>query len=193
MEASTVPSLFEAPHEPELLAFVGEVAAGLPAGEDLTSAECRVDYLMEKLSEEAKRAEHVADFTARRVQMVCDHAEVETAKIRKRMAWLESRIREHLPLDAASFKKTYGAKSHRLPSGQVGYRASRATVEIVDPTKALAFAKAEGLEVKVTEVVNKTPLLEHVMRSGAEPDPERDGFAFVPPVDSFFVSPDLEF
>ena len=177
----------------ELIAFVGEVVADLPPGEGLTAGELRVDYLLEKLSAEAKRIEGVREFTARRVEMVTAHGQAEIEKLRRRVAWLESKIREHMPLDPASFKKHYGAKSTRLPHGQIGYRASRASVEIVDQEKALAFAKARGLEVRVTESVNKTPLLESVVRDGEEPDPVTDGFRYVPPTDAFFITPDLEF
>ena len=173
--------------------FENEVTAGLPAGDDLTAAELRVDYLLEKAAEERTRLDQLEEFTARRVAMIVEHKSAEASKIEKRLAWLESRIREHIPFDAASFRKHYGAKSHRLPHGQIGYRASRATVEITDPAKALAFAKARGLEVKVSESVNKTPLLESVMRDGEEPNPETDGFRFVPPADEFFCHPDVAF
>lgn len=171
-------------------AFVEEVAAGLPAGDDLTAAELRVDYLLEKIAEERTRLDHLEEFTRRRMDMILEHKSMEAGKIERRLAWLESRVREHMPFDAASFRKHYGAKSHRLPHGQIGYRASRASVEITDPAKALAFAKARGLEIKVSESVNKTPLLESVMRDGEEPNPETDGFRFVPPQDEFFVNPE---
>lgn len=182
-----------APPDHELIAFVGEALAGLPEGEDLTGAELRVDYLLEKLAAEQERIIGLEAFTKRRVDMVMAHKVTEMAKLEKRVAWLESRIREHLPFDAASFKRHYGAKSARLPHGQIGYRAQRATVEIVDHGKALAYAKARGLEIKVVESVNKTPLFEEVVRTSMDPDPMVDGFRFVPARDEFFVSPELEF
>lgn len=177
--------------DPETAAFEGEVVAGLPDGDDLTGAELRVDYLLEKLAAEHERIIGVEAFTKRRVEMVLAHKATELAKLAKRVEWLESKIREHMPLDSVGFKKQYGAKSHRLPHGQIGYRSSRATVDIVDPVRALEFAKARGLEISVTERVNKTPLLDYVRETGDYPDDA--GFTVVEPSDEFFVSPDLEF
>lgn len=174
-------------------AFVVDVLAALPSGDGLTASELRVDYLMEKLSDEAKRLEAVEEFTARRVQMVRDHGEAETAKIAKRMAWLESKIREHLPLDAAGFRKHYGAKSHRLPHGQVGYRKHPATVEIVDFTEAMTWARENGVQptetIKVT--LPKAAILEWIKLMGEMP-PE-NAIRYVDATDEFFVSPDLGF
>ena len=56
--------------------------------------------------------------------------------------------------------------------------------------KAVAFARRRSLEIKTVHTVGKTPLMEHVVRDGEEPDPETDGFRFVPASDEFFCKPE---
>lgn len=180
----------EAPHEPEDMAFVVEVASHLPAGDDLTSSELRVDYLLEKLSEEHARLTQLIDFSDRRVQMIREHQATEAGKIERRCSWLESQIRAHTPGDAARFKFLFGKKSVSLPHGTIGFKASGGGIDITDSEKALAFARKHGLEIKTTYSVNKTPLGEWVKKSGEEPDPERDGFTVLPTVDLFYVKPE---
>jgi hypothetical protein len=177
----------------EVTDFALEVEAGLPTGEDLTAAECRADYLLEKLAAETERLGRLKEFSERRIRMIREHQEAEGRRLAGRIRWLQDQIRANLPATAVDFRAIYGAKSASLPHGRVGFRASRATVEITDPAKALAFAKARGLAVKVVESVGKTPLIDYVKRTGEEPDPETDGVQLVPAHEEFFVSPDLPF
>ena len=173
---------------PEQMAFEGEVVASLPAGEDLTSAELRVDYLLEKLSDERDRLVRLAEFTARKVEGVHAYEAEEGGKVERRIAWLESRIRDHLPLDPDSFKRTYGKKSAVFPNGKAGFRVTPATVEVTDQEKTLAFARRVGIaKTKTVESVGKTELMEWIIRNGE--DTEDDGFRLVPARDEFYVTP----
>lgn len=177
----------------EFVLFEREVKQDLPEGEAVGMAEARVDYLLQRAAAEKQRIERIQAAAKARVQMIQNHAAEEVAKVERRLAYLESVVRLQLPGDGARFKFLYGAKSLKLPHGQVGFKQHRATVDIVDPAKALAFAQAHGLEIRVVQSVNKTPLIEHVVRTSEDPDPETDGFAFVPARDAFFLQPDLEF
>lgn len=177
----------------ELAAFAHEVEAELPDGDGLVGlAEARADYLLERIARERARQDRIHGAAALRVKMIRDNEADECGKVERRIAYLESQVRVQLPGDAGRFKAVYGKKSVSLPHGQIGFKQHRATVEIVDPAKALAFAQAHGLEIRVTQSVNKTPLIEHVMRNSEDPNPETDGFEFVPARDEFFCSPALE-
>lgn len=164
-----------------------EVEAGLPQVEGPSNAELQADYLLERLGELTEQLRRIDDFTKRRIQMIEDHGREEGGKIQRQIAWLEEKVRFCVGHDPVRFEKEYKKKSIKLPHGQVGYKSSRETVEIQNPDVALAFAKVHGLEIKVTEKVNKTPLLEWVRANGEVPDPEKCGFELVPPSDSFFV------
>lgn len=176
-------------HEKHLTADPWEEAIeqSLPEGDGPTDQELRADYLLEKLAELQAEMDHLDEFTARRSQMVQDHREGEAARIQRRMDYLNDRVRACVPYDPAVFQSTYGKKSIKLPHGTLGYRSSKETVEISDKDKVLGFAKAHGIEVKVSETVNKTPILEWVRTNGEVPDPEVCGFALVPGSDDFYV------
>ena len=122
MEAATVVGAMTPGAQPDhdLLAFVGEVSADLPAGETLGLAEARVDYLLQKISEERLRIDRIKGAAAARIDMISDHAIEETRKIERRIAYAESLVRQHAPGDAAHYKKLYGKKSLSLPHGTVG-------------------------------------------------------------------------
>jgi hypothetical protein len=164
-----------------------EVEAMLPEGDGPTVQELQADYLLEKMAEELAALLHLADFTERRVEMIRQHAEIEGQRIQRRLDYLESKLRMCVPYDPAQFEKQYGKKSLKLPHGTLGYRASKESVWITDKDKALSFARSHGLEIKFTESVNKTPLLDYVRTTGEVPDPEECGFELVPPSDDFFV------
>jgi hypothetical protein len=188
MEANKVGALLpEREHDPEALAYAMDVEGAMPEGEGPTVLELQADYLLEKLAEESAAMAHLNDFTERRIQMIRDHAEIEGNKIRGRVEWLEARLRRCVPYDPAGFQEAYGKKSLRLPHGTLGYRSSKESVQIADKDKALEFARSHGIEIKVTESVNKTPLLDYVRTTGDMPDPEVCGFELVPPTDDFFV------
>lgn len=176
--------------EPE---FTAEVEADLPEGDAIGMAEARADYLLQRIAAEHERICRINAAAEARAKMIKDHATEEITKAQRRVDWLQMRVREVLPGDADRFKKLYGKKSVSLPHGQIGFRQHRATVEIQDAAKALAFAKERGLEITVKESVGKTPLIEHVIRTGEEPEAERAGFAFVPASDSFYIAPELVF
>lgn len=164
-----------------------EVERDLPAGDGPTERELRADYLLETLAGLEAELAHLDDFTARRIQMVQDHRDAEAARIQRRIDYLGERVRGCVPYDADTFAREYGKKSIRLPHGTIGYRAARESVDIADGAKAVAWAKAHGVETRVVETVNKTPLLDYVKATGDVPDPDVCGFELVPGSDDFFV------
>lgn len=174
----------EAP-SPEMLKWWAEVVADLPAGDSLTDSELRVDYLLEKVLEEEKRLAHVREFTQRRIDMVVEHGDREMHKIANRIRHLHSRIAAHLPPSAAGFKDLYGKKSVSLPHGEIGFRSSGESMVIRDDAAALAFAKANGIPVKVKEEVQKKPLTDYFRSTGEVPE----GCEVVPGKDALFIRP----
>lgn len=174
-------------HEKQHDPWEDEIEGRLPDGDGPTERELRADYLLETLAELQAELDHLDEFTARRIQMVQDHRDTEAARIQRRMDYLSDRVRACVPYDPAVFASEYGKKSIKLPHGSLGYRSSKESVAITDKEVALAFAKANGIEVKVTEAVNKTPLLDYVKATGEIPDPDVCGFELVPGSDDFFV------
>jgi len=67
--------------------------------------------------------------------------------------------------------------------GLAGYRKTRGSVEILLMEEAVAFAKKAGIELKVVETVNKTPLKEYIEKTGEIPP----GVEYEPPHDEFYL------
>lgn len=193
METAMVPRTETAPTTDGLaddMEFADELArAGLPDGDTRTERELRLDYLLEKIRAERQEIQQVEAFTERRVKMIRDHCERETAKHRRRIAWLEDQARKCVPLDAERFQKEYGKKSVNLPHGKVGYRHKSETVEIEDTSKALEWVKENGIDFSVSERVTKTPVLDWIREHGEVPPPE-SGIELVEGYDDFYVSTD---
>lgn len=182
MEASTM-NATEIRRDP----WEEEVEARLPEGEGATVQELQADYLLEKLADEQAALDHLREFTDRRIQMIRDHAESERLKIMRRVEYLETRIRMCVPTDPEQFQRAYGKKSIRLPHGTLGYRSGREKVEVCDITRAVQWAKANGVEVIVSEQVHKPALADALKKTGEIPDPEECGFALVRAEDAFYV------
>lgn len=164
-----------------------EVEESLPQGEGSASVRLRVDYLLEKVAEEKARIREVEEFTARRIEMIRTHGDDEVAKLQRRVSFLESRIRLHLPFEGEAFKREFGKKSLDLPSGKVGYRAVAPTVTIEDAEKAIRWAEEKRIEVSRKEVktLNKTPVLEWIAKTGELPP--ADCIDYVDGFDRFYI------
>lgn len=169
--------------------YAGEVERELPEGEGATAIALRVDYLLQRIQEEGQHVARVAAFTARRIQMIEEHAERETETHRKRIEWLESRVRLHVPSSGEQMEKHFGKKSMSLPHGTVGYRSCAESIAILDAQKALTFAKQQGLSVTVKESVNKGPLHDFIRETGEIPDPDVCGFKLEPGAEHFSIRP----
>lgn len=170
--------------------FADELArAGLPEGDTRTEREVRADYLLERIRDERAEIEHIEEVADRRIQMIEKWEADETAKHRRRIAWLESQVRNCVPLDARRFQEEYDAKSVKLAHGRVGYRRKNETVEIEDRDKALEWVKENGIEFSVSERVTKTPILDWIREHGEVPPPE-SGIELVEGYDDFYVSTD---
>ena len=147
-----------------------EIDSGLPEGDGRASVRLRCDYLLEQIRDQEKRAEEVAQFTARRIQMVQDHSQGELDAIKRRIEWLHSRLRMHIPPTGEGMEREFGKKSLSLPNGTIGYRASPPSLRIVDMPKAVAWAKGAGLQVEVTEKVGVVALKVALGLTGEIPD-----------------------
>lgn len=189
MEAATIvgAARSEPQPDPELFAFVGECVAQLPSGEGEAATRVRVDWLLEKLTAERARIRSVQEFTERRVDMIRTHGDGEVAKLQKRVAYLETKIREHLPHEGERFKREFGKKSLDLPNGKVGYRTVQPTVHIEDMEKAIRWAEEHRIEVARKEVkaLQKTPVLDWIKATGELPPVEI--IEYVDGYDKFYI------
>lgn len=188
MEASKALDLSDYGEDPEFRDwFEREVDSGLPEGDDRASVRLRCDYLLEKIQDQEKRAEEIAQFTARKIQMVQDHSRGELDTIKRRVEWLHSRLRLHLPHTGAGMEEAFGKKSLALPHGTVGFRASPATVRIVDQAALVVYANANGIPVQITtteKVLSADVKTWHEMTGDVPP-----GVEYVEGSESFYVKP----
>lgn len=168
----------EEAEEREFLSEIGYTEPDPAAPEDEREQEIavRVDFLLEKRAEIEREIARNEDVARRRIQMIESWRDEENTVLGRQIEWLDRRITDH----AAAFQlgENGNKKSRRLPHGQVGFRKTRDTVEIEDMELAVSFAEAHDLPIK--KEVNKTPLIEFVQSTGEEPNPETDGFRFVP-------------
>jgi phage host-nuclease inhibitor protein Gam len=81
-------------------------------------------------------------------------------------------------------------RSIQLPSGKVGYRKRRPSVDIIDRKAALEWAEQhvpDAVKERVTREVVKTPLIEY-LQAGNSIDPTA-GIVAVPEADVLFIEP----
>jgi hypothetical protein len=83
--------------------------------------------------------------------------------LERRVAWLDAMITPLVP----HVKPQGKARSRTLPNGVVGMRARPASVDIIDMSAAVAFARKHKLPV--VEEVQKTPLKKYVEGGGKLP------------------------
>lgn len=182
MEAMSAPDIIgEA--DSDLDEFMERIGLEAPAGDAQSDVDARIDYLLEQLAQIGEQIASNDDVARRRMDMIRDWQQGENAKLERKAEWLRGEVAALVP-GPDDFRRIYGKKSRTLPNGSVGYRASRDTVEITDASAALEYAREHGLEIRITERVNKTPLIEHAQQTGTM---EGDGWEFVPGSDSFFV------
>ena len=79
-------------------------------------------------------------------------------------------------------------KSRSLPHGKVGFKSSQDSVDIQDQVKAVIWAKANDVDVKVETTLLKTPAKKYITSTGDEPELERDGLVFVPGTEKRYVA-----
>ena len=148
----------------------------------LAETDARLDWLLERI---AKRRHQVAENDAvakKRLLQIEDWRQGENAKLERSIDWFQSQLRQLVPVDAQAFEGAYGQRSRRLPFGSFGYKKHPPKVEITDDERALAWAKANGCEIKVKETVSKT-----VLRAELEAGKVGDGFELITSYDEFYV------
>jgi len=164
--------------------FLESIGCTPPEGpEPMDEAEARMDALCEAATNLKIRSAQAAAALQRRIDIIKHHYEQEQKSLVQHVRWIEMQVQAMLPQDGYGMKERFGKKSINLPFGTVGYRAKAETVAIIDKSTALQFAKANDLEVKVTESVNVTPLKEHYQTTGELPD----GCEHIPASEKFFL------
>lgn len=161
------------PEAEERAAFFAEIETDVPETESL---DVRLDCLLERIGSLQAEIADNNEVANRRIAMVEGWRSQANDSLEKRIWWL--RLQIEALADGYDYR---GKKSRSLPSGSFGTRHRSETLEIIDMTAAVAFAKANDLEIK--ELVNKTPLLTHFKATGEIPD----GTEHVPGGDEFFV------
>lgn len=144
---------------------------------DRVGLDQHIDRLLAKLAErEAEIATNDA-IAKRRIDDIEAWRRQQNETHEREAQWIRQQV--------AAIAKRYDfgkRKSRDLPSGTFGHRWRPETIEIVDEAAAVAFAEANGLEIKKS--VNKTPLVSHLKETDIVPD----GCKIVPGEDSFFVT-----
>lgn len=150
-----------------------------PVSEDLddpVNTDVALDHYLEQLRERESEIERNAQIMTRRMAMIQAWERDANGRIERECQWLRQMI------EALGRQYDFGKKKSRaLPNGTFGFRAKPATLEITDPTAALAFAEANGLPIKKS--VGVTPLKEHFKATGEIPD----GCEYVEPEETFYV------
>jgi len=148
----------------------------------LAEVDSRLDWLLERIAKRRKQvAENDAVAKARLLQIE-DWRQGENLKLERSIEWFQSQLRQLVPIDAQAFEASYGQRTRRLPFGTFGYKKHPPKVEITDEERALAWAKANGCEIKVKETVSKTAL-----RAELEAGKVGDGFELITSYDEFYI------
>lgn len=166
-----------------------EMAAAFEGTENDASAaarDARIDWTLERLGRIAGQQRRNKETAERRIAMITAWLEDANGRLARQAYWLEMQVQ------ALTTDYDFGkAKSRTLPSGSFGTRKKPATVEIRDMTRALEWAKANGIETKVVETLNKTPVKAFVeaqiKATGELPDVEETGVEYVDESETFFV------
>ncbi len=174
-------------HEPSFLDLLDEderQRAEELGRETPTDIEVRLDWLLERIVKRQRQIKRNNSVAERRALMIEDWRRGENMKLENAIQWFESEVRALLPPDSKEFEREFGKKSRNLPSGTVGWRRQPDRIEVFSEEKALAWAKAMGLPIKVKETVSKTEL-KKAMDAGAEPD----GVDLIKGLDELYIKP----
>lgn len=163
--------------EQEMEIFLRSVESPLlPTEDDLTSIDTTVDYYFELIREREAEIARNSEVAARRAAII-EAWKVDANRPHQReIQWLL------VTIEGLTRSYDYGKKRTRsLPHGEFGLRRQPESINIVDMPAAVAFAKANDLEIK--ESVLKTPLHDYLERTGVIPD----GVELVAAYDKFFA------
>ena len=83
----------------------------------------------------------------------------------------------------AEMIKDQKTKNMKLINGTAGFRKTPERVEVKDETQLIAFAKTNGIPVKIKESVSKTDVKTFIKKTGAIPE----GVEFIEGSDKFYV------
>lgn len=169
----------ESTEEQEREAFL-QALDTFPLTEDLDdpiNTDVALDHYLEQLGQREQEIARNHEIAERRHAMIAAWEREANGSLERECQWLRQQI------EAWGRPYDFGSKKSRaLPHGSFGYRSTPAKVEITDMEAAVAFAEAEGLEVKKT--VGKKPLMDYIKdHQGIIPD----GCEHVDGSESFFV------
>lgn len=151
---------------------------------DKAALDAYLDYLLERIGTiDQQKATNDAVYQ-RRVQMLADWRDGENAMLLRRREYLVEAFRAL----TAQYEYPKGKKSRTLPNGTFGTRSAREKLDIVDPQKAIDFARAYGVPVRVKEEVDAKALREFYESTGTVPL----GCSVVPAEDKWYVKPTVE-
>ena len=189
MEAATAPTS-EAELElagPDWDTFKADMADA-PEGGDAGRDENRINWILGKMSGITRLIE------ANEATALCGKRHWEDWLAGENMA-LDNQTRHWhreiaclMPASPEKAKKKYGKLSRSLPSGNVGWKKDKDTIDVSDPKAALAYAKTNDLEIgeKITLSVSAETLKAHMKATGAL---EGDGWRHVEGMSHIFVTP----
>lgn len=120
----------------------------LPAGATLTpETQVHLDrmlYKVRELRQQMDDVQRVADMRIADIQRWADHQNAQRYRQVQYLTMLLEYAADTLPYNGK-------AKSVSLPNGKLGRRTQQAAFTIVDPAKALAFCKKNGIEYRSLE------------------------------------------
>lgn len=170
----------ESTEEQEREAFL-QALDTFPLTEDLDdpiNTDVALDHYLEQLGQREQEITANTAVAEKRHAMIAAWEREQNGRLERECQWLRQQI------EAWGRPYDFGSKKSRaLPHGSFGFRATPAKVEITDMEVAVAFAEAEGLEVKKT--VGKKPLMGYIKAHAGE-IPE--GCEYVEGEDRFFIT-----
>lgn len=121
------------------------------------AVDVQIDRMLERVADVNDEAARLQMVYRARMEMMQSALDEQLTVLARRRGFYEEQLR----LIALAYDMK-GKKSVSFPHGVIGFRAKRTTVELVDADAALAFAKEHSIEYKVTESLNKTPVIEFI-------------------------------
>lgn len=144
--------------------------------DDPANLDACLDHLLEKLHEREEEISRNAAIMTRRIAMIQAWERDANGSLERECRWIRQEI------EALARGYDFGRKKSRaLPNGTFGFRARPATLEVVDPEAAVAFAEERGLPIKKS--IGVTPLKEHMKATGEIPE----GCEYVEGTETFYI------
>lgn len=175
---------------PEDLGWAEFLEAMESEGAIMESVDARADMLLEALADLEREDERDALMAAERQDQVARWLERQRTRRDRRSEYLVALIEE-----IAAVYDFGRKKSRDLPNGVFGYRAKRATVEVVDKAAAVEWATVHcpaAVKERTSQEVTKTELVRMVESTGVHLDPATTGLRYVEGREDLYITPRTE-